>query len=77
MKNTIDLVVNFNTQTDFSLALDFFKHESNFYAYKSNHEFRSLFFEVNDEQEANDLEMMIESELNEMRFRNFYFSLEN
>jgi len=72
------LELKFKNEYSFERAKIHFNEVSNYLPDNINDEFKSFSFEVSDQDEANNLESYIESELNKTAYiQNYYFEFED
>jgi len=72
------LDLKFKTEYSFEKAKTHFDEISNYSHDNINDEFKTFSFEVSDQDEANNLESYIESELNKTAYiQNYYFEFED
>lgn len=61
------------SDNNFDMAVDFFQNESDFTFDQKNDEFRCLSFPVVDQDDANSLEPLLESEVDHLFIMNYHF----
>jgi hypothetical protein len=72
------LALTFKDSNEFEKAKEHFESNSDFYPYEINDEFKTFYFQVQDQDDADSTEFYLNQELEgETNLQNFYFSIES
>jgi len=71
-----NLLLTFKNKENYIKGIEFFSTESKFFPNDTNDEFRSLYFQIEDGDDADSTEYYIEQELQETEIQDYYFEIE-
>jgi len=71
-----NLLLTFKSEDNYRKAIKYFSTESALFSNDNNDEFRTLYFAVEDGEDADSTEYYIDQELQETDIRGYYFEIE-